>query len=414
MKHRKDYAALTPMLSDKIVDAEAKAVIQDFGRYFEAYPTHEHIDWQTFVPQFLRWHPGMKPERTKQFVNIFKAAMPEADEDQRRNVVSDLAELGLGTEVANYVAQYEEGELDDLPGMLQEAHDRYKKRVGFKLVRFIETSIDELINEEFDGSGLQWRLKCLRDTMRGLRPGDFGIIGGRPDKGKTSFIASEITELAGQLPSDRNAVWLNNEGPGKRIIPRLYQAALNFNMDQMKIHSQAGQLEDLYREQLGRLDRIRVIDIHGLNKTQVEILLEDNNAGLAVFDMIDNIQGFGDAARTDLGLERMYQHQREQMVKHECIGLATSQISSEGDGLMFPTMPMLKDSKTGKQGACDFQIMIGAANDPLYASSRFIGVVKNKLRHPTGPSDPKAEVLFDAPRSRYRDLEPQIAGDATE
>ena len=410
MKQRKEYAALTPMLSEKIVDDVTRALIQNFGRYYENYPTHEEIDWPTFVPQFLRWNPGIKPEKLKEFGAVFKQAMLPVDEDQRRNVVNDLAELGLGTEIANYVAQYEEGELDDLFGSITEAQDRYKKRVGFKLVKFIDTSIDTLINEEFDGSGLQWRLQCLRDSMRGLRPGDFGIVGGRPDKGKTSFIASELTALAGQLPSDKNAVWLNNEGPGKRIIPRLYQAALDFNMDEMKIHSQAGQLQDLYCEKLGRLDRIRVIDIHGLDKTQVEILLEDNKAGLAVFDMIDNIRGFGDAARTDLGLEKMYQHQREQMVKHECIGMATSQISSEGDGMMFPTMPMLKDSKTGKQGACDYQIMIGASNDQLYAGSRFIGVVKNKLRHPTGPSDPKAEVLFDAPRSRYRDLPLEIAG----
>lgn len=392
------------MLSEKVIDPVTQALVQNFGRYFESYPTHENIDWPTFVPQFMRWNPGMKDEKLKQFAQVFKQAMLPVDDDQRRNVVSDLAELGLGTEIANYVAQYDEGELNDLFGSITEAQDRYKKRVGFKLVRFIDTSIDALINEEFDGSGLQWRLQCLQDSMRGLRPGDFGIIAGRPDKGKTSFIASELTRLAGQLPSDRNAVWLNNEGPGKRIIPRLYQAALNFNMDQMKIHSQAGQLQDLYCEQLGRLDRIRVIDIHGLNKTQVEILLEDNKAGIAVFDMIDNIQGFGDAARTDLALEKMYQHQREQMVKHGCIGLATSQISSEGDGQMFPTMPMLKDSKTGKQGACDFQIMVGASNDALYARSRFIGVVKNKLRHPTGPSDPKAEVEFDATRSRYNDM----------
>lgn len=404
MSQRKDYAALNPMISEKSVDAVTLALIQNFGRYYESYPTHEKIDWPTFVPQFLRWNPGMKDEKLKQFGAVLQSAMKPADEDQRRNVVNDLAELGLGTEIANYVAQYEEGELDDLFGSITDAQERYKKRVGFKMVRFIDTSIDQLINEEFDGSGLQWRLECLRSTMRGLRPGDFGIVAGRPDKGKTSFIASEITELARQLPADKNAVWFNNEGPGKRIIPRLYQAALNFNMDQMKIHSQAGQLQDLYCEKLGRLDRIRVIDIHGLNKTQVEILLEDNKAGLAVFDMIDNIQGFGDAPRTDLGLEKMYQHQREQMVKYECIGLATSQISSDGDGMMFPTMPMLKDSKTGKQGACDFQIMIGASNDALYATSRFIGVVKNKLRHPTGPSDPKAEVKFDSPRSRYDDL----------
>lgn len=404
MKSRKEYSALVPMLSEKVVDDVTRALIDNFGRYFKEYPSHDKIDWPTFVPQFVRWNPGIKPEKLKEFGGIFNSAMKDADEDQKRNVISDLAEMGLGTELANYVTQWQEGELDDILGAITQATDKYKKRVGFKLVKYIDTPIEELMLEETDTSGLQWRLSCLRASMRGLRGGDFGIVAGRPDKGKTSFIASEIVHLAAQLPSDKNVVWLNNEGPGKRIIPRLYQAALEFDMTDMKVHSQAGQLRDLYVAKLGRLDRIRVIDIHGLNNTQVDMLIEDNKAGLAVFDMIDNIQGFGDAARTDLGLERMYQWARERMVHYDCVGLATSQISADGDGLMFPVQQMLKDSKTGKQGACDFQIMIGASHDPLFDRSRFIGVVKNKLRHPTGPGDPKAEVQFLASKSLYKDM----------
>lgn len=399
------------MLSEKVVDAEARAVIDNFGRYFREYPTHEHIDWQTFVPQFQRWNPGMKEERFKQFINVFKAAMPNADEDQRRNLVSDLAELGLGTEIANYIAQYEEGELDDLFGKISAAGDKYKQRVGFKLVRYIDTPIDELINREHDNTGLAWRLRCLQSTMRPLRPGDFGIIAARPDKGKTSFVASEVTRLAEQLPSDKNIVWLNNEGFGDRIIPRIWQAALNVNMPRMKVLSDAGKLVDMWRSLYGRLDKIRVIDVHGLNNTQVEMLIEDNHAGVAVFDMIDNIRGFSDgAARTDQVLEKMYQWGRDTMIKYGCVGLATSQISNDGQGLMFPTMNMLKDSKTGKQGACDFQIMVGASDDEMYERSRFIGIPKNKLRLPEGPGNPKAEVIFHHDTSRFEDIDMQIAG----
>jgi replicative DNA helicase len=120
--------------------------------------------------------------------------------------------------------------------------------------------------------------------------------------------------------------------------------------------------------------------------------------------MIDNIRGFGDMARTDLMLEEMYKWARERSVKYDCIGLATSQISNDGDGMQFPTLGMLKDSKTGKQGACDFQLMIGASNDPGLAGSRFISLPKNKLRRPDGASDPRAEVVFDAVRARYRDI----------
>jgi replicative DNA helicase len=106
----------------------------------------------------------------------------------------------------------------------------------------------------------------------------------------------------------------------------------------------------------------------------------------------------------------MYQWARELCVKYDCIGIATSQISNEGDGLQFPTLPMLKDSKTGKQGANDFQLMIGASNDPGLGRVRYIGLPKNKLRREGGPSDPRATVKYEPELARYSDLpttEPQ-------
>jgi replicative DNA helicase len=72
---------------------------------------------------------------------------------------------------------------------------------------------------------------------------------------------------------------------------------------------------------------------------------------------------------------------------------------------MFPTLGMLKDSKTGKQGACDFQLMIGATNDPMMASHRYMGLPKNKLRREGAPSDPRATVVFEPQIARYRDVE---------
>lgn len=65
---------------------------------------------------------------------------------------------------------------------------------------------------------------------------------------------------------------------------------------------------------------------------------------------------------------------------------------------------MLKDSKTGKQGACDFIIMLGASNDPGLASQRFIGLTKNKLRREGKPADPKQPVKFSPHIARIEDI----------
>jgi replicative DNA helicase len=98
----------------------------------------------------------------------------------------------------------------------------------------------------------------------------------------------------------------------------------------------------------------------------------------------------------------MYQWVRMLSVKYDRPMLATSQISAEGDGLQFPTLGMLKDSKTGKQGAAEFILPIGATNDPNMAGSRFVSLTKNKLHRHGGPKDPRCEVIFDGERGRYR------------
>lgn len=409
LKHRKDFNQLYGVLpkDSKIVDVKTLAILEDFSKYFDNYPSHDTIDVATFLPRFRAWHPGLNDEQFASYQRtIVSACTQEPDEDQRRNILAWIADVEMMTRMANLVEDHTNGDLDDAFTAINAAMDNYRRRLDIKFSGFIDIPIEELLQEEFDNSGVSWRLSSLNGSMRRMRAGDFGIIAARPDKGKTSFLASEATFIAPQLPEDKNVLWLNNEGPGKRIIPRLYQAALNLTMQEMLEMAKAGTLVPAYRKAIGgRLDKMRVVDIHGMNNGQVEMIIQDNNPGLIIYDMIDNIRFNGEASRTDLALEYMYQWARERSVKYEAIGWATSQISNDGDGLMFPTLGMLKDSKTGKQGACDFQLMIGSSNDTNLAGSRWLGLVKNKLRHPDGPSDPRAEVIFDGRRSRYKDVE---------
>lgn len=405
MRKRNDFYKLKDLIPKANLDPKTVAILDDFGKYYERYPSHKEVDMLTFIPQFNAWHPGIKPELSHQYNAVFRTAWAQdADDDQRKNIMWNLAEIEMMTKLANIAERHNDGDVADAFHEVNMTMDGYRQRLGLRAIQYIDTPIGELLQDEFDDTGISWRLHCLNASMRRLRPGDFGIIAGRPDKGKTTFLTSEVTHFAPQLPADRNIIWLNNEGPGRRIIPRLYQSALNYSMEDMKNEHSAGRLVDAYRAAVTRLDKIRIIDVHGFNTGQIEAILEESNPGVIIYDMIDNIKGFGSESRTDLQLEEMYKWARERSVKYDCIGLATSQISNDGDGAMFPTLGMLKDSKTGKQGACDFQLMIGASNDPGLVGSRYLGLPKNKLRRPDGPSDPRAEVIFDGVRARYKDI----------
>lgn len=124
-----------------------------------------------------------------------------------------------------------------------------------------------------------------------------------------------------------------------------------------------------------------------------------------MFDMLDNIKFGGATAnngqRTDQLLEAMYQWGRIIAVKHDCVVLATSQISADGENLAFPTLSMLKDSKTGKQGAADFILTIGYQSQQ--PNTRFLGLTKNKLAREGGPKTLNVQAIFDGGRGRYVD-----------
>ncbi|CDK30088.1 putative replicative DNA helicase [Burkholderia phage AMP1] len=278
----------------------------------------------------------------------------------------------------------------------------------------VRDRIEDILEEDENDTGFHWRLNCLNGSMRPLRAGDFGIIGARVDTGKSSFIASELTFMAPQVDQlypdrERTIVWFNNEGPGKRIKHRLYNAALEESTKELIKRKQAGTIYDDYVQALGGRDLIYVFDVHDYTMSELEDIVKELDPAIVIIDMLDNVQADGQAlnggTRTDQILEWLYQRARVWAVKYDCAVLATSQLSGEAEGEIYPKQSMLANSKTGKAGAADVIVMVGRSDSPDLQNSRFISLPKNKKRRDGGVQDPRREVTFDGPRSIFKDPE---------
>lgn len=402
LKHKEEYAKVINRVPLESLDNSTQKLLKDIGKYFEKFPTHKKVDIRMFASMFRTWHPKLTKDEAYAYATIMKMMNKDLPEEDVSSVMANMMELRLSSDVADLLRRWEAGEVPNIHADLDNLSVQYARDAKIKGLSFLTDPISDLLEQEVNDDGIRFRLACLNNSMRGLRGGDFGIVAGRPDKGKTTFLTSELSFMATQ--TSKPIVWLNNEGPGNRIRPRLYQAALGLPMSGLiKLH-QAGKLIQSYEEAVkGDQHKIRVFDIHGQDTYAVERIIEENEPAIVCYDMIDNVRGFGDAARTDLALEKMYQWGRDMAVKYDAAGIATSQISADGAGLQFPQDHMLKDSKTGKQGACDFILMIGASDDPGYERSRFIGLPKNKLRREGGDNDPKAMVTYKPEIARYED-----------
>lgn len=413
MKHKRDYKRLIRTVNDRAIDTKTKIILDDFGKYFEAVPECEVIP---LTGPFITWfttvaHRALKPEDHVVYRSMFAQAEPDVDEATKGMLVAKLLEADVAVAASDLAEQWQRGDDVDIIKQMRNLVEEYESQVKRKVkLPFVELDAN-LFDEDKNNSGFTWAWDCLNWTMRPLRGGDFILLAGRPDKGKTTAIAQNLAQMAKQVKSvypdeNRQILWFNNEGPGKRIMKRLIQSALGVSLSDIIKMQEDGTLWDSYSVAVGG-DKfiIKVMDVHGFRSWQIEEILRQIPPAIVVFDMIDNIKFDGElingGQRTDQMLEAMYQWGRDMAVRYDCPIIATSQISADGDGMAFPTLSMLKDSKTGKQGAADAIITLGAKNEPAFENVRFIGLTKNKLRIEGRPQNPRAELVLDGPAGRF-------------
>lgn len=426
LKHRPKYEALSRAIPAKVLDTRTQILLSDFGRFFRQFPDAPKVDHGAFTLMFKMVHPTLTEEDMVVYDHLLKKIEEEVDPAIERGLMGRLAEAAAAADIAAMLLRYQGGEEVDLSSSVTAVLEQYDAMVGKTVVDpQVLDPIEDLLKEESAESGLQWRLPCLRRTIKPLTGGDFVVVAGRPDKGKTTFLTDQLTYMAPQVdivyPGEKRSIlWFNNEGPGKRIVTRAFQSALNVTHEELVRLAQTPAEKGYERYKIlarqkyaqalgGRPGVLRIFDIHDFWSHEVEDIIKKRNPALIVFDMVDNIRFSGQAAnggeRTDQLLESMYQWSRVRGVKYDCPVIATSQISADGDGVPYPTLSQLKDSKTGKQGAADVIITLGASNDATLVHSRFIGTTKNKKKRTGRPSSPRTEVTFDADRGRY--VEPE-------
>lgn len=412
LKDREQYERLHRAVPMDSIDQKTAIIIKDFGSFFQKNTEAKTIKPETFLTYFTLLHPKL----TKEQLAIYRATITEIQHDPppgtEDGIRERLVSVATATKLQSLLEQFDEGEAD-LTDHLRIIADRHENWISRnKIHPKVKERIEDILQAEENDTGFHWRLNCLNESMRPLRSGDFIIVAARVDSGKSSFFASELSYMAPQVDAiypeqERTIIVLNNEGPGKKLKHRFYNAALNATTSELVDMSKDGTIYEKYVEAQGGRDLFYVFDIHDYTMSQLEDIVKDVNPAIVVVDMLDNVQADTAArnggTRTDQLLEDMYQRARVWAVKYDCSVIATSQLSGDADGETFPKLSMLANSKTGKAGAADAVIMLGRSSNADMQNTRFIGLPKNKMRRDGGLQDPRKEVFFDAGRSRFKD-----------
>lgn len=423
LRERARYERLAKAVPARGLDTRTQVLLTDFGRYLKDFPDVHTIQADSFKLAFRQYHPTLKEEDLSVYDRLFEQVLKEeVDAGVEDGLMRRLTEAATAYDVGTLIAKYQEGAEVDLRISLDAMIQQYDSLVKRKLKSpQVLDDIEDLLKAEANDAGFHFRLNCLNRSVKPLVGGDFLVLAARPDKGKTTMCCSELTFMAPQVdqlyPGEgRSILWFNNEGPGHRIVKRLFQSALGVNdlelvrLSQLPAEGEYAKYRTKIREEYvksvgGRPGVLRVFDVHDMWSHEVEDIIRQYNPAIMVFDMVDNIRWGGEGnnggTRTDQLLEEMYKWARNLAVKYDSVAIANSQLSGDADGLQYPTLPQLKDSKTGKQGAADVIVTMGAVNDPALENSRYIGCTKNKKPRMGEPQSPRQEVFIDGLRGRF-------------
>ena len=414
LRSRDKYRTLVGAVPMGMIGQEAALLIGWFKIYFDHFKAHKYVDVDS-LDTLIKLKSGYTAEQLGLVLSLVNQLRKPIDPESISGILNILLEMDLAGRSAALIKSYESGGdinlMFELSRLTAEAKTRMKQASALD---YIDQDVVSILDEEAGDFGIKLPTLLLSQNIKGMLGGASIAVAARPDKGKTSLIAKIVTHAAAQLDnyfeSDRPILWLNNEGAGKRIIPRVYQAALDCNVNQLREKSQAGTLVDEYVQAVGRRDRIRIKDMHGANLAEIEQVIEAVKPAIVVGDMVANFKlpgGEGGGNKTD-GVEERWQIHREMAVNHDHIFFGTIQVSAtDGDNVLYPPYGALKDSKTGVQGAVDIILMMGALNDARCQYQRGLSTPKNKFSLPGKQSHVQGEVYFDAENCQFRDGQPE-------
>ena len=406
LKAQEQYKRVQGYVPAEALDKQTVAIIKDIGKYFKACPEEETINLPVFEKMFFEsWHRSLGDSDVERYKKIFKNMVEDSSEELDRMMINNLIQLATANKVANLSAEWDSGDEINMVEEIRMLTDAAEERMSHAVDMEWADIDDNTIDDEGDDEGLTWPWPFMNECYRNIHGGDMHIVAARPGMGKTTFLTQLNAHIAPQLEDGQFIVWFNNESKKARIMSHQIKSALGRTSKELKELKDAGTMRDEYIAAVGHPTRIRVFDVHGMAHYQIEEMLKKlghDKVGMIVFDMLDNLKyPVPTGTREDQRLENLYKWARETGVLLDCPVFATSQVSNEGANLQYPAEGMLKDSKTGKQGACDNIIMVGSEDDnPLAANQRFFSMPKTKTRR-EGQQDMREEIRLNADIGRY-------------
>lgn len=386
IREKQRYKALRPSVPDEMMSPETQNMLLWFEAYWQTYPDATRVEVDPLVAMIKLRCGNASPDAVAITLHVAESLRTEPNTDAVMGVANTLYERNLSGRAGALLANYNGGGEVNLAYELQAlAMEAKKEFQSGGVSSYADGPIEKYLLEDADEGGLV--LDCfgtiLAERIKGLRTGHNIAIAAPTDKGKTSVMCAVATSIARQaktLYPGRPLLYLVNEGQAERILPRMWQTALQIKRQKMYEMSNAGLLVPAYEKIVGLQSNIRLKNIHGKNIAQVEQIIEHHNPYCVMTDMTGRIRAVSNrgGGANDIGqLEEVWNGMRELAAIHDFLHVGTIQVSGEGFEQLYPPLSALQNSKVGIQTTLDLILMMGAVSS--LPDTRGISTPKNKL-----------------------------------
>lgn len=403
MGTRENYERYSRFIKPSSLSEESATILAAIGEWYKSNPSVHSVSWKGFSAWYaLVRHSKMDKEKLSLHKNILaKLENDEVDEADIRPLLDGLTRRDYASQIADVALRIADGDAKaDFPAvekLLENfardtgKHDGFEKALG-------EFSLERL--QAVAEPGLQWRLDCMNVGAGDLRQGDLVMFAKRPDSGGTTFMASEATFMAEQLPFGQKVLWLNNEEEGDKVRRRILQAALGWSGED--IENYLPEAFDEYTAIMGGdKDKIMVYDKSRIHIRDVEILLKRMDVGLIIADQLWKFKGFEEESAVER--QTSLANWAREISKDHAPLMAVHQLGGEAENVLFPTQDTLYGSKTGIQGEADLIIMLG--RKVMQGDTRGLWLPKNKMLTPGDKTkrNGRWQITLDADHARYEE-----------
>lgn len=384
------YTEVSSVLSDGLFPAELKPL------YNTLVYAHNKYCTDITTSELLDLHKSLHPTLTSSNIHVLTELLESINAEEEYNpdiaydVLTECKKRNKCRELIYALLDIEQGKSDDwgvVKSMLEESED--DSDTESEAVT-LEDFLDVIEGDEgITGHMWKFNLESLQEATNGLPEVSFGVVGARPEVGKTAFYISLICNEGGFLDQGANVHVWRNEEHYSMVARRAVSSYLGIPFEEAHNHKQ--EYVDKINQSTGKLSILKDSVTESATVDDLERYLARNTeCDILIIDQIDNLTLDSQTSVTSdtETLTILYSRIRQLSTRYKCAIIALTQAGATAEGKLYFGYSDLYGSKTGKAAAADYVFCIGASRPPDGQQDRgyrMLNFAKNKLKGPHPP-----------------------------